>query len=508
MVHGGTVGRGSLRTTLYAPSQGILHFVLGKKQVTETLIETDPTLSKTTMFDRNLASKSPLVTGGSQIARAAICALVFLTSGSIVYWTAARRTDAPKCYRATATIIEPFPTATGSNAADSIRSFRPDPEAIKRQVLSDASLRRIAASGRPEPSPASAPADPELIRRRLRFSSQSAAAGSCVLSIEYTDSHRDQVLRLVNELARCYADAHREAVAAMLGKADDQAAQAVQQSRQQWRQAEAQRSEFLRQPAPIQTRTETPKAAPPLAEPRWVDNPQWADLQRAHDDLVRRRQDLLQTRTPLHPQVLVLDDLIAQSEAKMASVPRRLLAGDTDAETRGHGDAAKVSPGGHAGIAEKGPAQGNQRQPALDAAVQQARVRLDQALQAQRTTQNAHGRAATVDLHPTDRCEVVAAGVPVPWRFLPLALASGLGLATAAGMFFTGLSIDPLVTSARQLQASLSSPLLGPVPIPLPAGQDDEPAVSEASSVRALNVKGAILVVVCILALAFAFAAL
>jgi hypothetical protein len=527
------------------------------------------------MAETNPAANRPLATGVLRIGRAAICALVFLASGSIVYWAAARQTRAPEIFRATATLVEHFPTAAGPNAADSIpgadsiAAFRPDPEAIRRQVLSDASLRGMAASARsgngdghalpgptsgrcPPDQPSvgarcfaqkatvpfspSTPADPEPIRRRLRFSSQAAEPGSRILSIEYTDSHRDQALRLVNELAGRYADAYRAAVAAMLGKADEQAAQAVQQSRKQWQQAEAQRSEFLRHPPPVQRHTQTPKTAPPPAKPRWVDNPRWADLQRAHDNLLRRRQELLETRTPLHPEVLVVDDLIAQSEAKMAAVPRRLLVGSADAQTHGRGDTGtrgrgdagtrlRAIPGlsssadstvgqskrGSAGATADGSSgkervQWEKRRLALDAAVQQARAQLDQAVRAERTNRNALGRAATIDLHPADRCEVVTAGVPIPWRFLPLALASGLGLATAAGMFFTGLSIDPLVTSTGQLQRWLPGPLLGPVPIPFPAGGDGEPAVPEASSVLALNAKGAILLVVCILALAFAFA--
>jgi hypothetical protein len=404
-------------------------------------------------------------------------------------------------------------------AADAIPDFRPDPEAIKRQALSEASLRRIAASDRSGPSPASTPADPESIRRRLRLSSPSAAAGSPVLTIEYTDGQRDQALRLVNELARCYADAHRAAVDAMLRKAQDQATQAVNQSRKDWQQAEARRSEFVRRLPPVETRAETPKTAPPPAQSRWVDNPLWVDLQRGHDDLLRRRQDLLLTRTPLHPQVLVLDDLIAQSETKMASVPRRVSVASADAgtqqrrdagtrgrgdgETRGRGDAATVSPSGHAGTARAEPVPGDQRRLALDAAVQQARARLDRALRAEQSSRNAMHRVATVELQLADRCEVAATGSPVPWPFLPVALASGLALATAAGLFFTGLGVDPLVRSASQLQASLPSPLLGPVPIP--AGRGDGQAADEAWSVRALAAWGAILVVACIFAIAFAF---
>jgi hypothetical protein len=480
------------------------------------------------MTETNPAANQPLVTVGFRFARTAICVLVFLASGSTIYWTAARRTEAPKSYRAAATIVEHFPTAAGPSAADripaadSIPAFRPDSEAIQRQVLSDESLRRMAVSGRPGkgdrdllceapegpfrqkvPVPFSRSADLEPIRRNLRLSSESATAGSRVLTIEYRDGDRDQVLRLVNGLARCYADAHRAAVGAMLAQADAQAAQAVQESRRQWQQAEAQRNEFLRQPPPVEH--ETPKPAPAVAKPRWVDNPLWADLQRAHDELLRRREELLVKRTPLHPEVLVVNDLIAQSEAKMASVPRRLRADVADTETRGRGDAGTVSPGGHAGIARHERIQWEKRRLALDAAVQQARARLDQALAAERTNhEQGVRRAAAVELHLADRCEAAAAGRPVPWRFLPLSLASGLALAMAAGMFFTGLGIDPPATSVTQLQTWLPSPLLGPVPIP--AGQGDGAAVSKAWNVRALDAWGAILVVVCIFALAMAFA--
>jgi hypothetical protein len=457
-----------------------------------TMIETNPTL------------KPPLGSGGGQIARAAICALVFLAGGSIVYWTAARQTAAPKNYQATATIVEHSPTAGGPNTVDLIRTFRPDPEAIKRQVLSDASLGQIAASGRPGASPASTPANLESVRRHLNLSSSMAGAGSCVLRIEATDGHRDQALRLVNELARRYAEAYRAAGDAIRREADDRAARAVRQGREQWQEAMTERKEFLRRPPPVETRPEKPKAAPPPAKRRWVDNPLWVELQRGHDDLVRRREELLVKRTPLHPEVLVVNDLIAESEAKMASVPRRVPVGSADAGTRGHGDTGTVSLGGHAGMAAAKLARWNQRRLALDAAVQQAQERLDQALRAERTNQDALRRMATVELHLADRCEVVAAGSPVPWRFLPMALASGLALATAAGMFFTGLSIDPLVTGVEQLQATLPSPLLGPVPVP--AGCGVGPAVSEARSAPAFHARGAILVVVCILANVFAFA--
>jgi hypothetical protein len=467
------------------------------------------------MIETIPSTKRPLVTG----SRTAICGLVFLVSGSIVYWTAARRTEAPKNYRATATIVQH--AAAGAHAADTIATFRPDSEAIRRQVLSDDGLRRIVACSRPGAAPALTAAQMESIRGQLRFASPADPAGSCLASISFTDGQPEQALRLVNEAARCYAGAHRAAVAAMIAKANDQAAEAVRESRKQWQQAEDQRSEFLRQPAPVESQTEPPKAAALPAKSHWVDNPQWTDLQRTHDDLVRRRQALLVTRTPLHPEVLVVNDLIAQSEAKLASLPRRLPVGDTDATTwpgataglpssadagtRRHGDVATVSPGGHAGIAGNESAQRNQQRLALDAAVQQARARLDQALQTQRTSQGALAHVATIEVHPAERCEAVVAAPPAAWRFLPLALASGLALATAAGMFFTGLSVDPVLIDVAQLQASLSSPLLGPVPVP--AGRSDGPAAAGALSVRALNAWGAILVVVCTLAIGFAFAA-
>ena len=164
-----------------------------------------------------------------------------------------------------------------------------------------------------------------------------------------------------------------------------------------------------------------------------------------------------------------------------------------------------MSSSADAGIAGKELAQRNQQQLALDAAVQQARARLDQALQTQRTSQSALAHAATIEIHPAERCEAVVAAPPAAWRFLPLALASGLALATAAGMFFTGLSVDPVLTNVAQLQASLPSPLLGPVPVP--AGRSDGPAPTGALSVQALNAWGAILVVVCTFAIGFAFAA-
>ena len=435
------------------------------------------------MIETIPSAKRPLVTGRLRFARTAICGLVFLLSGWIVYWTAARRTEAPKNYRATATIVQ---HAAAAHAADALAAIRPDSEAIRRQVLSDDSLRRIVAGSRPQPAPALTAAEMESIRGQLRFASPSDAAGSCLATISSTEGSPEQALRLVNAVARSYADAHRAAVAAMIAKANDQAAEAVRESRQRWQQAEAQRSEFLRQPAAVEPQPETPKASPVPAKPHWVANPQWTELQRMHDDLVRRRQELLVTRTPLHPEVLVVNDLIAQSQTKLASVPRRLPAGDTDAGTRPgataglsssadaapgataglsssadaapgataglsssadaapgataglsssadaapgataglsssadaapgataglsssadagprrHGDAATVTPGGHAGMAGKELAQRNQQRLALDAAVQQARSRLEQALQTQRTSQSALAHAATIEVHP------------------------------------------------------------------------------------------------------------
>jgi hypothetical protein len=443
-----------------------------------------------------------------------ICVLVFLASGSIVYWAAARRSGAAQDFRATATVVEQVPAASGSNAADSLPAFRPEPGAIQEQILSDDSLCRIVASRGPGPLPASTPADLESIRRRVRLNSSPVAAGSRVLTIEYTDADRDRALRLVNELAGRYADAHRAAVTAMLGKADAQAAQAVQQSREQLQQAEAERSEFLRRPPPAQMRIETPKTVPAAAKPRWTDNPLWTKLQREQDDLLRRREELLVKRTPLHPEVLIVDDLIAQSQTKMASVPRRVQASQPAPAKAGlsgkdpvRGEnpppqAAVSAVAGHDSASGEAQAQWNQRRRALDAAVQQAHARLDQALRAQQANRSAR-RGTAVELQLADRCEAVAAGTPVPWRFLPMVLASGLALATAAGLFFTGLGTDPLVTSAAQLQRCLPGPLLGPVPVP--TGSGDGPEVAEAWSVRTLNAWAAALVVVCAIALALAF---
>ena len=70
-------------------------------------------------------------------------------------------------------------------------------------------------------------------------------------------------------------------------------------------------------------------------------------------------------------------------------------------------------------------------------------------------------------------------------------------------MFFTALGVDPLVTCAGQLQASLPSPLLGPVPVP--ADRGDGPAAAEHWGILALNVRAGVLVFVCVLAIALAF---
>ena len=158
------------------------------------------------------------------------------------------------------------------------------------------------------------------------------------MTIDYTDGDRGRALRVVNELAARYAEAYRAAVTAMFRKADDQAAQAVQQARRQWQQAAAERSEFLRRPPPAAPASKRRSRRRRCVHPRWVENPQWAELGAEHDDLLRRRQDLLLTRTPLHPQVLVVDDLIAQCEGKMAAVPHRLLVSDP-------GPAAGARPG-------------------------------------------------------------------------------------------------------------------------------------------------------------------
>jgi hypothetical protein len=98
---------------------------------------------------------------------------------------------------------------------------------------------------------------------------------------------------------------------------------------------------------------------------------------------------------------------------------------------------------------------------------------------------------------------MVAAGLAVPWRFLPFTLAAGLTMAVAAGMFFTGLGVDPVVSGAAQLHPWLASPLLGPVPVP--AGRDDRQETAAGWSIGVLNAWAAILVLVCLLALAVAF---
>ena len=185
-------------------------------------------------------------------------------------------------------------------------------------------------------------------------------------------------------------------------------------------------------------------AAPPSR--RTIDNPRWTEICRRLAELEERKKVLLAERTPLHPSVQEIENLITGVCRQMASIPPKIvqepsstpppIASPVDASLPGEVEAARQ-------------------------AAEKSKRELEQAQTLERAALAACRGELQVEIVP-------AAPLPPPPDMGKAIL--GMALATAAtsviglGMISFGAAMEPVISSVADLQALLPVPVLGVFP--------------------------------------------
>lgn len=467
--------------------------------------------------------------------RTKLCVFAFLVTGAAVYLVAVGKVGRSSGYTATATIYHRFTPSDGRAADDPAAVLpRPDPTRIEQQIGCDANLRRAlgrlaqADSGRAGNVSSAGPAEsPAQLRRRLRVvTDETSSPGQLRTSISFADRNRDRAVRLVNHLARQYAEQSRTAVDGTFNRRYLEARSAADLARRAFREAKGQLEAFLAghfQEAPAETEPETggPSATPPSAAgraapaptaarpSRMVDNPEWVELDRQLAELEGQRSQLLVERMPVHPEVQDIDARIARLQQHLASVPMQIAearAEDRNDSPRPAAEAAHPTP-----LAEDPsamPALGDPAEKAHEqaeaarqfwakkGACDRAEQTLDRLALLERRAWEEQRKVPQIDVQLAEAGENPESAVPAS-RLLLVALIAGLAVAAGVGMVSTGLAGDPPLATPAAAQAVLPVPIVGAITATGPAAADAAGPQSRHVGGLAMTVYGTVLIAIC-----------
>jgi len=204
-----------------------------------------------------------------------------------------------------------------------------------------------------------------------------------------------------------------------------------------------------------ETAAEKPAAAADTPHRKTTINPQWLELDRQSAELIARRDQLLDTRTHLHPLVAETSERIAEVERRKAAIPRELPDFN---ESAAHDDPASA--------AEEPIALENRwKLDELAAAVAEAEEKLREAELAQ---QQIEQRMANEPQYSIEYDAVVKnlPGMDYGWRrLLWTSLAVGLMMAVGAGVFSYGAGMEPPVVTALEVRKLTGKSVVGTIPV-------------------------------------------
>lgn len=172
----------------------------------------------------------------------------------------------------------------------------------------------------------------EILRRRLSVSVAAADQNRSKVAVVYSGPFEGGLAyRLVNELARQFAESRRVAFETQADTAHAEAQAAAERALDGWVGAQRQFDAFL---APFfADNNAQPPSEPTVAGQTSRSpalNPDWAKAKRQLDDLRRWREQLLIDRTESHPQVRAADDEIVHLEERLATIPHELVPSSED----------------------------------------------------------------------------------------------------------------------------------------------------------------------------------
>jgi hypothetical protein len=188
-----------------------------------------------------------------------------------------------------------------------------------------------------------------------------------------------------------------------------------------------------------------------------LENPDWIEQNREVEQLKRQRRDLLADRTPLHPEVQVVESQIARAERELATIPRQVAGAAAPAGQIDNPPPPAANPPPTQVVSLPPVVETlHARQRQLQAAGEEVERLAAQERQASEAALRLPQIGTRLAIGPEN-----VAGPNRPAAQWPLgALLAALAAAAGVGMISHGASIDLPLRSAADVKASLPIPVV------------------------------------------------
>lgn len=414
--------------------------------------------------------------------------LVLIVTAAAVYVWQFHKSGLPSATNAgpvSAWVVIRWPAEFG--AASATRPIvAPDPKLLRQELISAANVRR--ALGGPEAGPASGTAAEDLaalaeaIRQDLRVAAQSVPGNGEVRVAISGPASNPHSATVINRLAEHYADQCHAKLQADAQQAYDAAHTASVRARQRSAAAKAKLDDYLsdalrNRPSAADAGNRSNGSSggnPPGAleagrELRLTTNPQWTALEEELQSLRQQRTERLSVRTPMHPEIVDLDERIAQAEKRFAATPPQIAAKPADLpvivdgipqpSAMHHVAAESDSSADPKRIMENAKALPTYRK--LSDELAQAGAAVGELAAAESQARQEQQQLPKIEVFAAVEVAASAPRIRALLSPLPSALAAGLLMAVGAGLLLRGMPPARTFATANQVENALSLPVLG-----------------------------------------------
>jgi hypothetical protein len=411
----------------------------------------------------------------SRTALAVLCVIALVATSVIAYRMGINRNTAAARYTATATIHHGLHPSNGHESNPSVGPVALSAADVERQIVSRENLDRILRQiGIVDPEVAgnepsgSGGRIAERIGEGLRVTAaETSSPAGLRISVQCTYEDADRVVWVVNALAEDYREQCRARREASIARQWDEARDAAERARQQFLKAQGRFDDFVgqhfhKQQALAEHGPRLSVPQPPSVEPVDLEAPGKNEdlgrigLERQLADLEACRDELLTSRTPMHPVVLATEQRIARLEERLASIPLESPREEKVVSSSSEGRlAAAEAELEYAATAREFGA----RKETLD----RARQEYERLLALQRGSRAGQFQGANIEVELADTSEAIGP-VAASSGLVLVALAAGLAVAAGVGLIKSGFDTDPPLESLEQAQTALRIPIVGVIP--------------------------------------------
>ncbi|MGW8258238.1 MAG: hypothetical protein ACWGMZ_12185 [Thermoguttaceae bacterium] len=298
------------------------------------------------------------------------------------------------------------------------------------------------------------------------------ANGEQFVSVEITLAHSPDARKIAQNLAESFVSEYRAFWAAEARKVYLETLEGLQESqkkhceakekyqslllelasRQQANQQYAEKKSVAKQTAPIVVRT----------KPFPVENRDWTEIARKLRSLKLQEADLLRQMTQLHPQVKYLREKIGDVQLQLATTPHWVTKRSPD-----HASKPSNNPSPTAPLAKgEGSTKDEQLQKLLKQASQSLSLSEQELLEKSRAEKEIYKACRqeplfAISLQPLRIRTARHKTAKNHWKFIFL---SAFSMAISAGVFSSGINIQPVLGTIANLEPLLPVPIIGLAP--------------------------------------------